>query len=425
VEENRSPFVDMLSRLTRLLIATVLIIALVMMAFRAGGVSPSSSQNNRSEDSQISSPAAGVDRAISFAPTITPISPTLVAEAEALQQVLVNVYRRVDPSVVYVAVTSHSAAGGTEASGSGFVYDTDGHIITNGHVVQDAQDILVTFNDGYTTSATVAGLDDFSDLAVIKVNTDRRRLMPVTLGDSANLQVGQSVIAIGNPFGLLSSMTTGVISATGRALNSARMLHSDTSEMSFQNPSIIQIDAQINPGNSGGPLLNLEGEVIGINTAIRSETGTFQGIGFAVPVNTIKRIVPQLIANGKAVYTWLGITAISPQSSDAVGLTVAALAEQYHLPVDYGVLISEVMPNSPAAAAGLQGGTESVTIRGVKVTLGGDIITAINGNPVRDFDAMTAYLVANTSPGDVITLTLYRGSKQLQVDVRLEARPTS
>lgn len=423
MEENKTPFIEVVSRLTRLVIATGLVIALVVMALHVGETSPS--QDDRPVDGQVFSSATDADRVISFAPTVTPISPTLVAEAEAVQQVMVNVYRRVDPSVVNVEVTAHSAAGTSEASGSGFVYDANGYIITNSHVVQDAQEILITFSDGYTTPATVVGQDDFSDLAVIKVNTDRRRLAPVTLGDSSNLQVGQSVIAIGNPFGLLSSMTTGVISATGRALNSARMLHGDITGMSFQNPSIIQVDAQINPGNSGGPLLNLDGEVIGINTAIRSETGTFQGIGFAVPVNTIKRIVPQLIANGKAVYTWLGITAISPQSSDAVGLTVAALAEPFHLPVDYGVLVSEVMPNSPAAAAGILGGTKSVTIRGVKVTLGGDIITAIDGSPVRDFDAMTAYLVANTAPGDVITLTLYRGTRQLEVDVRLEARPAS
>jgi Trypsin-like serine proteases, typically periplasmic, contain C-terminal PDZ domain len=162
---------------------------------------------------------------------------------------------------------------------------------------------------------------------------------------------------------LVSSMTTGIISATGRTLNSARML-SPRTRTPFQNPAIIQVDAQINPGNSGGPLLDINGKLIGVNTAIRSETGRFQGIGFAVPVNTVKRVVPQLIARGRAEYTWLGIESISPQLGEFGSLTVAALAEQFNLPVDYGVIIARVVPGSPADAAGLRGGTRRVTVRG-------------------------------------------------------------
>ncbi len=180
----------------------------------------------------------------------------------------------------------------------------------------------------------------------------------------------------------------------------------------------------INPGNSGGPLLNLSGEVIGINTAIRSETGAFQGIGFAVPVNTLKRVIPQLINSGKVQYTWLGIEGISPQQSGIPGLTVASLAEVYNLPVDYGVLVTRVVPGSPAEAAGLQGGSRQVTYRSVPIVLGGDILIAINKVPIRDFDALTAYLVTNTEPGQLVTVTIYRGDKLLDVDVTLAVRPS-
>ncbi|PJF30789.1 MAG: 2-alkenal reductase [Candidatus Thermofonsia Clade 1 bacterium] len=358
-----------------------------------------------------------------LASTPTPLPETFLAAAEALQQVMINVYARVDPSVVNIEVVTRTRSDEFDGSGSGFVLDTEGHIVTNTHVIYDAREIIVTFRDGYQTRAEVVGMDEFSDLAVIKVRTDPKRLVPVTLGDSSNLQVGQSVIAIGNPFGLVSSMTTGIISATGRTLNSARMI-SPRTRTPFQNPAIIQVDAQINPGNSGGPLLNIHGEVIGVNTAIRSETGRFQGIGFAVPVNTLKRVVPQLIEKGRADYTWLGIESISPQIGGYGNLTVAALAEQFNLPVDYGVIIASVVPGSPADVAGLRGGTRRVTVRGVSIRLGGDIIVAINDTPIRTFDEMIAYLVTNTSPGDVVKLTIYRGSRRMEVEVTLEARPS-
>jgi 2-alkenal reductase len=366
-------------------------------------------------------PAIGAQALLLSTPT--PVADVILAAAEALQQVMINVYARVEPSVVNIEVITRTRSNEFDGSGSGFVWDTDGHIVTNAHVVYDAREIVVTFRDGYQTRAEIVGLDDFSDLAVIKVKTDPKRLLPIALGDSSDLKVGQSVIAIGNPFGLVSSMTTGVISATGRTLNSARML-SPRTRTPFQNPAIIQVDAQINPGNSGGPLLDINGRLIGVNTAIRSETGRFQGIGFAVPVNTVKRVVPQLIARGRAEYTWLGIESISPQLGEFGSLTVAALAEQFNLPVDYGVIIARVVPGSPADVAGLRGGTRRVVVRGIPIQLGGDIIVAIDGTPIRNFDEMIAYLVTNTTPGDVVTLTIYRGMRRMDVQVTLEARPS-
>ena len=378
-----------------------------------GSLTPRAVNNKDGQDTSLVSYSQAAQ------PTPTVVSATLVAEADAAQAVLINVYQRVDPSVVNIEVNTDSTDD-LDASGSGFVIDTDGHIVTNSHVIQDARSILVTFYDGYTATGKQVGIDQYSDLAVIQVDVAKTHLMPVVFGDSSNLQVGQRVVAIGNPFGLLSSMTTGIVSATGRTLRSAYLLNPRTNQNTdYSNPSIIQTDAQINPGNSGGPLLDINGKVIGVNTAIRSETGTFQGVGFAVPINTVKRIVPQLIKSGKAEYSWLGVDSLSGRG----GLSVAALAEPLKLPVNHGVLIRTVLPNSPAADAGLRGGTTSTTIRGVEVMLGGDIIVAINNQPLRDMDALIAYLVENTAPGDVITLTIIRDNQTFDAKVTLKARP--
>lgn len=418
------------SRLLRILTATVLTVLAVTLGVVWFGSSPlrttSAGQLRYSDPSLVSSeglrPAASADSALLQA-TPTAVAPDVMNQAVAMQQVYVNMYKRVDPSVVNIDVVLRGNSDSPDSSGSGFVYDTEGHIISNAHVVQDAREMFVTFQGGYVAEATLVGVDDYSDLSVIKVDVKPERLIPVTLGDSSALEVGQSVIAIGNPFGLLSSMTTGIISATGRTLNSALMLRPRT-RTPFENPAIIQVDAQINPGNSGGPLLDLSGNVIGVNTAIRTETGTFQGIGFAVPVNTVKRVVPQIIRNGRVEYSWLGIESVSPLLSSGAEVTVGALAEPFGLPVDYGVMIARVIADSPAEKAGLRGGTRDTTLRGVPITLGGDIIVAVNGEKVRDFDALITYLVSNTGPGDLITLTIYRGERTFDVDVTLEARPS-
>lgn len=354
-----------------------------------------------------------------IAPTPTSVPDILIDQAHAAEMVYVNLYERVSPSVVNIEIVDRRSRDDVIASsGSGFVYDTQGHIITNAHVILDAREILVTFSDGYVASATVVGEDDFSDLAVIKVDVDPSRLLPVTFGNSDDVVVGQSTVAIGNPFGLRSSMTTGIVSATGRTLPSNNLINPGILDI-YSNPAIIQIDAAVNPGNSGGPILNLNGEVIGIATAIRSETGSFQGIAYAVPVNTIARVVPQLISTGRVAYPWLGIRTLPSEP----GVSVPALAEEWNLPVTQGVMIQEVIPNSPAADAGLQGGSQPEVIRGESVILGGDIIVAVNGIFVTNLDEVLEYIIQNSSPGDSIVLTVVRDDQTLDFTVVLGERP--
>ncbi len=377
-------------------------------------VSESEIQNANYRASTWSEPAFQVST-----PTALPSEWIAAADAEYL--LLTNLYLRVNPSVVNIEIVSgvHSdlQMDIIDSSGSGFVLDLDGHIVTNAHVVRNAEQIIVTFSDGTVLEAEITGIDDYSDLAVIKVDPAKAQLLPVELGDSNTIQVGQRVIAIGNPFGLDGSMTVGIISAMGRALDSARLL--DPAYDRYSNPSIIQVDASVNPGNSGGPLLDSYGRVIGINTAIRTENGAFQGVAFAVPINTMKRVVPQLIQKGSVEYSYLGIT--SPDTEG--GFSVAALADELGFVVRNGVLIDEVVPGSPAERAGLRGGTEYKRVRGVEIPTDSDIIVAINGVMVRDIDDLVAYLVENTSPGDTVVLTIVRAGQTLDLDVVLGTRP--
>jgi 2-alkenal reductase len=297
-------------------------------------------------------------------------------------------------------------------SGSGFMIDRDGHVVTNNHVVEGADAIQVVLADGSVTKdAEVVGRDPYSDLAVVQVDLDPDLLAPLELGDSDALQVGQRVIAIGNPFGLQGTMTSGVVSAVGRTLTS-RVLEGG----SFSNPEIVQTDAAINPGNSGGPLLDTRGRVVGVNTAIRSNTGVNAGVGFAVPVNTVKRIVPHLIDKGSYEYPYLGI-----ESSRL--FTVAELAELLDLPVDHGVLIADVQPDTAAAEAGLRGGDREVEVMGQSIVAGGDIITAIDGEQLRTFDDLVAYLVSDTEVGQEVVLTVFRDGQEIEVSVTLGRRP--
>lgn len=371
-----------------------------------------------------STPAAALNVAFA-AQVITPtaIPADIVRSADAEYLLLTNIYERVSPSVVNLDVrvnTPHPGIG-DRISGSGFIYDTDGHIITNAHVISGARDIQITFSDGYVTSAQVVGADSYSDLAVVRVDPGiervRARLRPVTIGNSDLVRVGERAIAIGNPFGLNSSMTVGIVSGLGRQLPSAELI--DNALGGFRNPSIIQVDTDINPGNSGGPLLNSRGEVIGVNTAIRSESGTFQGVGFAVPARTVQRVIPDLIASGRVEYAWIGIS--SPSADDGFG--VAGLVEALDLPVESGVLIASVTPGSPAAAAGLRGGNRETFVRGERICAGGDIIVAVNGTYVRTMDELVAYLVVNTRPGQTVNMLIVRGGETFDVPVVLVARP--
>ncbi|MCP4419240.1 MAG: PDZ domain-containing protein [Chloroflexi bacterium] len=308
-----------------------------------------------------------------------------------------------------------------QSQGSGFVYDKEGHIITNNHVVANAIRITVIFSDDSEAEATIVGTDPGSDLAVIKVDLDPDRLFPVTIGDSDGLQVGQLVAAIGNPFGLSGSMSSGIISGLGRLLPGGAAAPGG---QRFNIPDIIQTDTAINPGNSGGPLLNLSGEVIGVNTAIQTNgnnafsiTPSFGGIGYVVPSNILQQVAPQLIENGEISYPWLGISG-STLNDD--------LAQAMDLPIEQaGVLIFSVIEDSPAAEAGLHGSEEEILIDGFTAFIGGDIIIQMNDEPINDFDDLLAYIVRRTSVGQTVTLQILRDGEEQTVEMTLQARPAT
>jgi 2-alkenal reductase len=348
------------------------------------------------------------------APQVISKPDPLTIAADEVDALLENIYQRANPAVVNIDV-----AGGADltefGSGSGFVIDTDGHIVTNNHVVEGADEIDVTFADGSVAVAKLIGRDTYSDLAVIKVELDASQLAPLTLADSDQIKVGQRVIAIGNPFGLVGTMTVGIISGKGRTLPA----DSPTGGTSFSNPDILQTDAAINPGNSGGPLLNSKGDVIGVNAAIRTD-GTNRansGVGFAIPSNTVKRVAAQILKEGKVSYPYLGV------SVDSNHFTTGELAAALKLPVKQGVLIASVVNGGPAERAGLKGGDRQVTVRGIPVRAGGDILIAIDGDPINSFDEMIAYLAAKKLVGQTVTVTIMRGTDTLQVPVTLDERP--
>jgi putative serine protease PepD len=326
------------------------------------------------------------------------------------ERIVIGVYKQVSPAVVHIASIALAyefffnpvPQAGT---GSGFLIDEQGHIVTNNHVVADAKSLEVTLADGTKVPATLVGRDPNNDLAVIKISVPGRRLQFIPLGDSGALQIGQLAIAIGNPFGLDRTVTTGVISSLNRSLRS---------DSGREMRGIIQTDAAINPGNSGGPLLNSRGEVIGINSAIFSPSGGSVGIGFAIPVNTAKRLIPQLIATGRVRHPWLGIAGItlSPE-----------LAQALDLPAEKGILVAQVYPRSPAARAGLQGGQRRVRVGNTILAVGGDILTAADGKPVESMDRFVAYLDDEKGVGQVVELTLRRGKESVRLSVTLGELP--
>ena len=375
------------------------------------------------------------------APQISGDGAGLVA---AYQDVLTSIYEQVGPSVVNIRVVipqSAATLGGgqlpdlpfnfpgspqqpnnpnpdtqqfSQALGSGFVWDKQGHIITNNHVVANADKIEVTFSDGSTVPAQLVGADHDSDLAVIKVDVPADKLQPVSLANSDTVKVGQLAIAIGNPFGLEGTMTVGIVSALGRTLPASDGIQTGPV---YSIPDIIQTDAPINPGNSGGVLLDAQGQVIGVTAAIESTVGANAGIGFVIPSNIVNRVVPSLINSGSFEHPFLGIsgTDLNPDLATAMNLDASTR----------GALVAEVTPGTPADKAGLRGSDRPVQINGQDVNVGGDVIVAIDEQPVTDMDSLIAYLANNTAVGQTITLTILRDGKDMKVDVTLGARPNN
>jgi S1-C subfamily serine protease len=346
--------------------------------------------------------------------TLTPINE--LAAARALEDRLIAVYETASPAVVNITSRFYVYAWRMQAipqegTGSGFVYDRKGRIVTNYHVIENAEELLVTLADGEVYEAEVVGTDPNSDLAVIQIDAGASLPEPLSLGDSDALRVGQFVLAVGNPFGLEQTLTTGVISALGRVIESPE-------ESGFIGEAI-QTDAAINPGNSGGPLLDLDGNVIGINSQIISTSGSSAGIGFAVSANTMRRVLPELVSRGYYPHPWLGVQTTSLNGSLANVLRQAGAS----VPVEAGVLVLETVAGGPADEAGIRGGDRIVRISRYSVAIGGDIITAINGQPITDSETLTVYLEAETSVGDSVQVTILRGDEERVVPLTLAERP--
>jgi S1-C subfamily serine protease len=327
---------------------------------------------------------------------------------------LPELFTKAEKSVVQIISRGDSSNRSPTGSrlGSGFVYDSNRHIITNYHVASGTKNIDVTFMDGNTYHAQLVGSDPFTDLAVLYVeDVPKDTLIPLAFGNSAVLEVGEKIAAIGNPFGLSGSMTAGIISGLGRLLPSNTNLGSQ-----YSIPNIVQIDAPINPGNSGGPLLNMRGEVVGINSAIFSSTGEFSGVGFAIPSNTLNKIIPSLITGGSFNHPWIGLsgTNITPEIANAVGLKEPR-----------GFLVADTVSGSPAEKAGLHGGDKVANINGREIALGGDVIEKIDNNTVRKIDDMLVYLESVKSVGDTVSLSVFRNGQLQKLNLTLAARPSS
>jgi len=403
-----------------------LIVALSLVALPACGVMNVLSVPGARALAPAAAPATPTPQPTAVAPSVTG------GALAALEGALERVYQDVSPSVVYIEVLQKQQVGSglpffreplpqqqpeeqyQQGSGSGFVWDQEGHVVTNNHVVNGADKIEVTFSDGTTVPGTVVGTDPASDLAVLKVELPAGQLHPVRMADSTQVRVGQLAVAIGNPFGLENTMTAGIVSALGRSLP-AESNSGDGS--SYTIPDVIQTDAPINPGNSGGVLVNDQGEVIGVTSAIVSPVGASAGIGFAVPSAIVQKVVPVLIAKGSYEHPWLGIsgTTLDPNLAQAMGLD----ANQR------GALVIEVVPGGPAEQADLKGSDRQVTIDGQERQVGGDVVVALDGQPVKTFDDLVAYLVQSTEVGQKATLTVLRDGRERQVEVTIAARPSA
>jgi S1-C subfamily serine protease len=318
---------------------------------------------------------------------------------------LIEIFEKSEPGVVRVNVQRGGSEDVTGGIGSGFVFDKKGHIITNAHVVKNASKVVVTFLDGRSYNAEIIGVDEYTDLAVIKVNADLALLHPLSIGDSSNLKVGEQIAAIGNPFGLSGSMTSGIVSQLGRLLPSGS---------GYSIPDVIQTDAAINPGNSGGPLLNMRGGMVGINTAIQSTTGSNTGVGFAIPSQTVAKIVPTLIEKGEYKHPWIGISGrdIDPDMANVLNLKDAI-----------GFLVITVVEDSPAFSAGLIGSDKTIEVDGVNYPMGGDIILEVDGIEVRKIEDILLHLQRAKSVGDEMVLEVLRDGRTTNTTIVLQERP--
>jgi serine protease Do len=392
-------------RIIASIVALVLVVALSLTA----GYALASGQR------AVAAPQAAEDGG-AFTQVVSPV--VLVAPSDQQGTNLELLYEQANPAVVNITVTARGSQLGQspalQGEGSGFLYDAQGHIITNNHVVAEADEVQVIFYNDVSRAAQVVGTDPDSDLAVIKVDMAGLNIAPLALADSDAVKVGQSVVAIGNPFGLQGSMTSGIVSALGRLMPTGE---GATTAPRYSIPDVIQTDAAINPGNSGGPLLNMQGQVIGVNAAIESATRSNAGVGFAIPANIVKKVVPALIEKGSYDQAWLGISALSLSAdlNKALGL-----AEDQR-----GVLVAEVTTGSPAQKAGLRAGQATTNVQGTPIPKGGDIIVAIDGTQVSKFDDLIRYLARHTEVGQKVQLSVLRDGKTVAVDVTLAARPSS
>jgi len=389
--------------------------AIAMVVAIAAGPAPacqSDADLDRSPAERAQTANAG-----SLAPPIAvPSQPARQAtEILAIEAKVIGVFENAGPGVVNITNRSISYdffmnVIPQEGSGSGFVYDQRGHIVTNFHVVEGADQLFVTFPEGTVVSATPVGVDPSNDLAVLKVEVSPDRLHVVPLGDSEDLQVGRFLVAIGNPFGLDNTLTTGVVSSLGR------IIQSPTGRFIGE---IIQTDAAINPGNSGGPLLDLDGNIVGVNSMIYSPSRASAGIGFAIPINTVKRVVPELISQGRYRHPWLGVElwAVSPAYAQALNQAGVSI------PQEGGLLITSVVPRGPADRAGLRSGQRVLRLANVQIPVGGDVMNTIDGESVRSAQDLNVLLETRKRVGETVTVGLLRDGRAMNIDVVLGERP--
>lgn len=398
-------------------ITVLLVIFLCCLIVVAGFVTVSLVKGPKSAP-QSSLPAPKVGISTPVLPTATPNPPLVIAPGNDIEtEIYRSVYDRVNPSVVSVRILTQDILDQmpdtdihpfyySTGEGSGFVIDEQGHIVTNRHVVSDASSVVVQFYDGLLAPAEIVGMDRDTDLAVIQVDPTGLNLRPVTFGNIDDLHVGDRIIVIGNPYGNTNTLTTGIVSALGRQM--------ELPDTKFLLPEVIQTDAAINPGNSGGPMLNAQGAVVGVAFMLQSATRSNAGIGFGIPVYFVERVSKTIIEKGEYRHAYLGIrgNGLSPFEIRALGLNVK-----------YGILIAEVLPDTPAEKAGLRGGSKEVEVEGATFLLGGDIIIAIDGQPTKTFNDLLAYLGRYTQPGSQVTLTIIRNGDPMDVTVTLDARP--